>query len=150
MADDQTADPRPPSRVRRDPISRMIVSAATDRPPIAHSINTTAARRTLPQTHRTPTLLRVSGGIFKRRSEKTDKVRARIATVAERDSVLGASKRHPRACVQQRLKRKRDGRADDPDQRPTKQHRHVPDEYPDTTALWTRWRKMEPRQRRRT
>jgi hypothetical protein len=26
----------------------------------------------------------------------------------------------------------------------------VPDEYPDTTALWTRWRKMEPRQRRRT
>ncbi len=85
------------------------------------------------------------------------KVWARIATVAERDSVLGASKRHPRACVQQRLKRKRDERAeadifdtDDPDQRPTKQHRHVPDEYPDTIALWTRWRKMEPRQRRRT
>ena len=116
-----------------------------------------AARRTLPQTRRSPTLLRVSGGIFKRRSEKADKVKARIATAAERDSVLGGSKRHPRACVHQRLKRKRDGLAeagifdtDDPDQRPTKQHRHVPDEYPDTTALWTRWRKMEPRQRRRT
>ena len=116
-----------------------------------------AARRTLPQTRRSPTLLRVSGGIFKRRSEKADKVKARIATAAERDSVLGVSKRHPRACVQQRLKRKRVGLAeagifdtDDPDQRPTKQHRHVPDEYPDTTALWTRWRKMEPRQRRRT
>ena len=155
--DDQTGDPRPPSRVRRDPISQMMVSAATDRPPIAHNINTMAARRTLPQTRRSPTLLRVSGGIFKRRSEKADKVKARIATAAERDSVLGGSKRHPRACVQQRLKRKRDGLAeagifdtDDPDQRPTKQHRHVPDEYPDTTALWTRWRKMEPRQRRRT
>ena len=104
-----------------------------------------AARRTLAQTRRSPTLLRVSGGIFKRRSEKADKVKTRIATAAERDSVPGRSKRHPRACVQQRLKRKRDGRAetdifdtDDPDQRPTKQHLHVPDEYPDTTALWTR------------
>ena len=157
MVDDQTGEPRPPSRVCRDPASRVPVSAATDRLAIAHSINTTAARRTLPQAHRTPTLLRVRRGVFKRRSSKTGKTRAHIVTVAERDSVLGVSERHPRACVQQRLKRKRDGCAeigvfdtDDSDQQTTKQHRHVPDNYPDTEAPWTRWRRMEPRQLRRT
>jgi hypothetical protein len=155
---DLTEKPRPSSRARRTQAPRSTTTAAADRLLIAHSANATDPRQTSPRAHRASTLSRVHGGISKRRTRKADMARAHIVTVAERDSMLSVSGRPHRICRQQQLKRKRCGRAsitsvfdtDDPDHRPIQQHRHVPEDPPDSEMLWTHWRRMEPRKRRRT
>jgi hypothetical protein len=156
--DDLTEQPRPSSRARRTQAPRPTTTAAADRLLIAHSANATDPRQTSPRAHRASTLSRVHGGKSKRRTRKADMARAHIVTVAERDSMLSVSGRPHRLCRQQQLKRKRCGRAsiasvfdtDDPDHRPIQRHRHAPADPPDLKTLWTHWRRMEPRKRRRT
>ena len=140
--------PRSLSRLRSTTVA---AAASTARLPTAHGADATAPRQISPLAHRAPALPRTRAKKITQQTSKASRARPRIMRVAERSSVLSVRGK-VRICGQQQLKRKRCGRANvtstfdthDPDQRPIKQQRNAPEDSPDLTTLWTRWRKMEP------
>ena len=153
-ADDLMEQPRSLSRLRSTTVA---TTASTAKLPTAREAGTTAPRQVSPLVRRAPALPRTRGKKTTQQTNKAGRAKPRLMRVAGRGSVLSVRGK-VRICGQQQLKRKRWGRAnvtdtfdtDDPDQRPIKQQRKAPEDPPDLTTLWTRWRKMEPQKRWRT
>jgi hypothetical protein len=152
-ADDLMEQPRSLSRLRSTTVA---TTASTAKLPTAREAGTTAPRQISPLARRAPALPRTRGKKTTQQTNKAGRAKPRLMQVAGRGPVL--SVRGKVRIFGQQLKRKRCGRAnvtgtfdtDDPDQRPIKQQRNAPEDPPDLTTLWTRWRKMEPQKRWRT
>ena len=156
-ADDLMEQPRSLSRLRS---TTAATAASTAGLPTAHGAGATAPRQISPLARRAPALPRTRGEKNTQKANKASRARPRIMRVTGRGSVLSVrgNDGNPRKCGQLQPKRKRCGRAnvtgtfdtDDPDQQPIKQQRNAPEDPPDLTTLWNRWRKMEPQKRWRT
>ena len=150
---DKPEESRPPSKVHRTLPVRAAITAIAGGLPLTPSTNVTTARRTpsLAASRR-----RVRGGIGKKQAYKAGRVQAHTMTTVERGAVPNKCGNHYNTSGRQQPKRKRWELAsttstfdtDDPDPRPIKQHRLAAGGRQE--EVWTRWRRLEPRQRRRT
>ena len=149
---------QPPSKARRTLPVQSPISEATGVVPTAPSTSAVAARRTpsLPHSTSVAARCRARGKLGGKRAYKESKARTHTMTTVMCSASSSMCERHSHTGRRQQPKRKHWECAgatqtfdkDDPDHRHITQHRSVAGVGQE--ELWIRWRRLEPRKKRRT